>query len=71
MSEYPCYPGRNRMDLAGFWDFLFIPEKCLTLSQLDPVDGLTFRDLQPVPGCFDASPVYEGCRRTTDHPNLP
>ncbi len=58
MSEYPAYPNRRKLDLAGFWDFHFLPESECKLKDLQSVDGFPFADILTVPGCFDFSPAY-------------
>lgn len=59
---YPLYPRRKTTDLAGFWDFLFLPQNMLHLAQLDSVDGLAYHEKQVVPGCFDAAGPHKGER---------
>lgn len=62
MTTYPLYPRRRRTDLAGFWDFQFIPQTILTLPDFSPSDWPEYPEKQAVPGCFDAAGKYAGAR---------
>ena len=46
---------KNRQELAGLWDFAFLPEGT---SLGDHLAGLRFETLTVVPGCFDLMPEY-------------
>ncbi len=45
--------------LHGFWDFVLLGD--VDVDQVDSA-ALTYTDVMPVPGCFDASPRYAGRR---------
>ncbi len=59
---YPLYPDRRTTDLAGFWDFLFLPHPMMELKDLDSVQEFAYCEKQAVPGCFDAVGTYAGQR---------
>lgn len=59
--SYPHYPGRMRLNLDGVQEFAFLGEKLPALEKIE-IESITYHDLMPVPGCFDASPNYEGKR---------
>jgi len=59
---YPLYPRRKSADLAGFWDFLFIPKTMIRLNTLDGIPSLAYHEKQAVPGCFDAAGTHKGER---------
>lgn len=45
--------------LDGVWDFAFLGD--VDAETVDP-GQIVFRDVMPVPGCFDATPRYAGAR---------
>jgi beta-glucuronidase len=50
---------RGAVDLSGFWDFAFLGDA--EPDAIAPAD-LTYDDVMPLPGCFDATPGYAGRR---------
>ncbi len=50
---------RSVTDLEGMWDFTFLGD--LDVAQTD-VARIAYNDRIAVPGCFDATPKYAGCR---------
>ena len=54
---------RQVLSLNGIWDFIFLGD-----VDLPQITELKFKDLMPVPGCFDATPTYAGYR---GHSGLP
>ncbi len=62
MEFYPQYPQREKMNLAGAWDFAFRPD------EKDPANpdfgNLEFTEAMPVPGVFDVFPDRAGQRGT-------
>lgn len=60
MYAYPLFPQRNTCSLDGFWQFAFLGSN-MPMPDIKP-SAITFNEVMPVPGCFDATPKYAGMR---------
>lgn len=61
MCAYPLFPKRRTVDLAGVWDFVFLPESLVKLIDFSP-EQIEYSEFMPLPGCFDVTPDYAGKR---------